>query len=400
MTGALGCATRQSAPPAASASETSAVSLPAQPSQHTETSDSRRLRDLWRQRERDGFGADFLLGPGDILEVSVPLEELEHREVRVSPRDTITLPLAGVVQVRGMTEQGLTDTLRQRLSKYMYDPPVSLFVRHYGSREVAVMGAVAKPGLYTLASGSNTLMDMLGRAGGMTTDSAAAVMFVPGDGAGTELRRFGSLDRSLSLASSSTAGDAPNSVDDTDSTDSSAGHVRGAVPTQPQQVGSVEPVTAQAPSQTGQQSLSESAIARLHPILIIMSDPAMQDDLEMPARPGDMLIIPAAGEVTVSGWVHDPGAFKITPGMTALSAVSAAGGALFSTSAEVLRTASDGERSSIRVNISRVQKGEDADVPVRSGDVVIVDRSAVGAVPYAMYTLLSKFGTGMYLPVP
>src|SRR6185312_2584433 len=60
--------------------------------------------------------------------------------------------------------------------------------------------------------------------------------------------------------------------------------------------------------------------------------------LNMPARPGDVLLIPAAGTVTVVGWVRNPGSFAISPGMTVLAAISAAGGALFSWHAEVLRT--------------------------------------------------------------
>src|SRR5207245_2859856 len=142
-------------------------------------SDTPRLQELWQKRTRDTFGSDFTLGPGDVLEISVPLEQLEHREVRVSPRDTITLPLAGEVQVNGMTEQSLTDNLRRRLAKYMYDPPVSLFVKQYGSRQVAVVGAVEKPGLYTLTSGSDTLMEMISKAGGMTGNAASKVIFVP-----------------------------------------------------------------------------------------------------------------------------------------------------------------------------------------------------------------------------
>jgi protein involved in polysaccharide export with SLBB domain len=102
----------------------------------------------------------------------------------------------------------------------------------------------------------------------------------------------------------------------------------------------------------------------------------------------------------VDGWVQNPGAFKIAPGMTALSAISAAGGALFSSSAEILRTASNGQRLSVALDIAKVQKGQEADVPVQSGDVVMVDRSTVGAVPYAFYVLFNKFGTGMMLPVP
>ncbi len=113
-----------------------------------------------------------------------------------------------------------------------------------------------------------------------------------------------------------------------------------------------------------------------------------------------MLIIPAAGQVTVGGWVQSPGAFNISTGMTALSAISAAGGPLFSTSAEVLRSTSDGQRSTIPFSISRVQKGEETDVLIQSGDVVMVDRSALGAAPYFVYTLFSKFGTGVAVPIP
>jgi protein involved in polysaccharide export with SLBB domain len=86
--------------------------------------------------------------------------------------------------------------------------------------------------------------------------------------------------------------------------------------------------------------------------------------------------------------------------MTTLSAVSAAGGALFSYSAEILRTAADGERTRIPVDISKVQRGEQPDVPVQSGDVVMVDRSPVGAVPYALYEVFTKFGAGMAFPIP
>jgi protein involved in polysaccharide export with SLBB domain len=113
-----------------------------------------------------------------------------------------------------------------------------------------------------------------------------------------------------------------------------------------------------------------------------------------------VLIVPAAGEVTVGGWVQSPGAYKISRGMTVLSAVSAAGGALFSYSAAILRTAPDGERTRIPMDISKVQRGEQPDIPVQSGDVVMVDRSTAGAVPYALYEVFTKFGAGMAFPIP
>ena len=159
----------------------------------------------------------------------------------------------------------------------------------------------------------------------------------------------------------------------------------------------IQPVVATTHG-TSPSDLSGLAMARLHPIVIWMTDPAMRNYLELPARPGDLLIIPAAGQVTVGGWVQSPGAFGISTGMTALSAISAAGGALFSDSAEVLRTGSDGQRSSIPFNISSVKKGEEADIPVQSGDVVIVNRSVTGAGPYFVYSLFSKFGTRLAVP--
>jgi protein involved in polysaccharide export with SLBB domain len=400
MASALGCATNQEAPAAVSAAQTSAVSSPDQSSPVAETSDVQRLQELWQKRTRDRFGSDFTLGPGDVLEISVPLEQLEHREVRVSPRDTITLPLAGVVQVKGMSEQSLTDNLRQRLAKYMYDPPVSLFVKQYGSRQVAVVGAVEKPGLYTLASGSDTLMEMISKAGGMTSNAASKVIFVPAVAGGGELQQAGLVGMTQASDRDEQAAEIDAQASDADKPRISAGSAPRVARIDNEKIGAIEPGIANAPNPHMQMGLFAPAVARLHPILITMSDSGTQNYLELPARPGDVLIVPSAGEVTVGGWVQNPGAYRITPGMTALSAISAAGGAMFSSAAEVLRTGNRGERLSIPVNIPAVQKGQESDVSMQSGDVVMVDKSAAGAIPYAAYELFSKFGSGLMLPIP
>jgi protein involved in polysaccharide export with SLBB domain len=387
---AAGCAAHQSGATAAPAAVAGTV----------DASDRERLQELWDKRTRDSFGSDFTLGPGDVINISVPLEQLQQREVRVSPLDTITLPLAGVVDVKGMTEQELTDTLRQRLSKYMYDPPISLYVSHYGSREVAVMGAVAKPDLYTLASGSDTLMGMISKAGGMTSDAAGKVVFVPGGDDGIAIGGSNSLGLTkVSDPGGQVVGEKPN-FSYPDPPHGSGGSMRSEAPVQRGPLGPVQPVTTGMSKTASPSGLLSPVVARLHPIVIWATDPATRDYLDLPARPGDLLIIPAAGQVTVGGWVRNPGGFGITTGMTAFSAISAAGGAMFSNSAQVLRTASDGQRSSIPFNISSIQKGETADVPVQSGDVVVVDSSVIGAPPYFIYTLFSKFGTGVAVPIP
>jgi polysaccharide export outer membrane protein len=392
-----GCAARPDVPAASVASTRPGASPPA-PQAPPASSDRKRLEALWQKRTRDTFGSDFTLGQGDLLEISVPLEQLRHREVRVSPRDTIELPLVGIMPVKGMTEQSLTEALRERLSKYMYDPPISLFVKEYGSRQVAVTGAVEKPGLYTLMSASDTLMKMISKAGGTTRDAGAEVILVPAGARGAKLQQADFLQDGQASVSHVLESDMDAS--DSDEAGAPSARVRNGARITSEKAEAIRPAVDGLRDASAGRAPFGPDLLKLDPITIYMTDSATQNYLDLPARPGDVLIIPAAGEVTVGGWVQSPGAYKISPGMTTLSAVSAAGGALFSYSAEILRTAPDGERTRIPVDISKVQKGEQPDIPVQSGDVVMVDRSPVGAVPYALYEVFTKFGAGMAFPIP
>src|SRR5262249_52976590 len=87
------------------------------------TQERERLTQLWQRRTKEGVLADHPLGPGDVLELSVPaIDELKDRTVRVSGEGTITLPYVGVVRTAGMTDQELSAEIRRRLGKYMYHP--------------------------------------------------------------------------------------------------------------------------------------------------------------------------------------------------------------------------------------------------------------------------------------
>src|SRR5207248_8475449 len=97
-------------------------------------------------------------------------------------------------------------------------------------------------------------------------------------------------------------------------------------------------------------------------VIIDLSHASNQRYLALPARAGDVIIVPAAGEVTVQGWVDKPGAFKITPGMTSVGAVAAAGGALFTSTATLLRQEDDGRENSIQLNLTDIKRGIEPDV--------------------------------------
>jgi protein involved in polysaccharide export with SLBB domain len=342
---------------------------------------AKRLEEILHKRAHDSFMPDFALGPGDVLQISVPdVEEIKERTERVSAQGAIDLPIAGSVHVGGLTESQAKAAVIKALSKYVKDPQADIFVKEYTSRQVAVTGMVSKPGLYTLNSRDDTIMEMLGRAGGMSDQAGGSIIFIPSFGSHSSayLKRMAEGQVGTNGNSSESSG-------------------RGTVATaeQPQRAGpeQVEKVSAWRASKNAfPTALPEDS----DPIFINASNGHEGEDV--PARPGDVIIVPARGEVLVAGWVKNAGAYQIAPGMTAFGAVAAAGGEMFSYSAEVLRPGSHGEKIQMPFDISKIKSGQEPDIAIRSGDVVVVKPSAVGAVPYGAWLIFSKFGTGMYLP--
>jgi protein involved in polysaccharide export with SLBB domain len=122
--------------------------------------------------------------------------------------------------------------------------------------------------------------------------------------------------------------------------------------------------------------------------------------LGLPARPGDVVVVPVAGQVMVQGWVRNAGAFPVTPGLTLLGAVSASGGAIFSWNAELLRGDTRGDKTIEEYSLTKLESGDQHDPSVQSGDVILVEKSVAGAIPFALYSLFQKFGTGLAFPIP
>ncbi len=114
---------------------------------------------------------DYILGPGDLLEIKVfELPDL-NVTVRVSADGNITLPLVGIVRASGLTAFGLERELKTRLDeKYLKNAQVSVFIKEYKSQRVSLMGAVKDPRDYEL-SGRTTLLQIISMAGGITNQA-------------------------------------------------------------------------------------------------------------------------------------------------------------------------------------------------------------------------------------
>ena len=111
--------------------------------------------------------SDYLLGAGDLLQISVfEAKELDSK-VRVSSRGYITLPLLGPVQVKGLSareaEQKIEDLYSERFIK---DPHVGIFIEEHFSRRVTLMGQFKKPGTYDYLS-KQRLLDVMAMGGGL-----------------------------------------------------------------------------------------------------------------------------------------------------------------------------------------------------------------------------------------
>ena len=339
---------------------------------------SPELRSLWRLRLTESDLEDYPIGPGDLLAVSVfGVEQLQNRHVRVAGDGTIELPFTGKLGVGGLTQSQVQTLLVKSFDVYLVDPRVEVFVVKYQNRSLAVVGQVSRPGMYTLSSPDETLTDVIGQAGGLTADAAQTLVFIPARPGHDDIN-FGSSQAQCAMASTNSslaasANDYPQSCN-------------------------TRSVTRDSVAPLSDDPAARSRQGRA--LNIDLRRPADQACLGIPARPGDVILLEPAGQVMVYGWVRNPGAYKITPGMTVLGAISAAGGATFSSHALIMRTEGRGERTAMPVDIHQIEEGKSRDLPIEAGDIVLVERSAIGAVPYAMYMLFSRFGTGVGVGVP
>ena len=118
---------------------------------------------------------DYLLGPGDLLQVTVFESEELNCQVRVSSRGHVTLPLLGQVTLKGMSareaEVHIENLYRER---YLQDPHVSIFVKEHVSQRITLLGQFKNPGTYDYPT-KMRLMDVMALGGGLSEQAGRTV---------------------------------------------------------------------------------------------------------------------------------------------------------------------------------------------------------------------------------
>lgn len=284
----------------------------------------------------------YVLGAGDVVMVTaLNIDELQGNDLKPSTidiRGNIDVPLIGSTQAAGLTVDELQADLNQKLSKYVITPKTTVTVVEYRSQPVSVLGSVTTPGVYYLTGASNTLEQLLSKAGGMRQDAGNSIHI-------TRRTEMGAIPL-------------PNTVTDPSGKFS----------------------TASVPAHS----------------LFAAHDP--QSNIVI--KPQDVISVPKADLVYVVGSVNKPGGFILDekPNITVLQAVSMAEG-LTRTSAgkraRILRQQPDGSHAEIPVDLSKILAGKAPDVPLVGRDILFVPNSAMKSAAYRGAEAAIATGTGL-----
>ena len=261
----------------------------------------------------------YRLGPGDEITVQQPnAEELDGKTARIDAEGFATLPLIGRVRLGGLTVEESEAVLAAKLSELLLKPQPIIAISEYRSQPVSVVGAVNNPGVIQL-QGKKTLLETISLAGGLRPDAGLEV----------EITRHLTNGRL--------------------------------------------PINHEKLDPSGEFSTAKIELTRL----VNGADPA--DNILI--CPNDVISIPRAELIYVTGQVRKPGGFPLTStgGVSVLQALSLAEGLAPQAApknAKVFRPRGDGsDKEEIPVNVADILKGKTQDFPMEARDILFIPDS-------------------------
>ena len=119
----------------------------------------------------------YRIGPGDVLEIRVfNRPQLSRDAVRVDNRGMIRMPMIeSDIRAGCGTESELAEEIAALYLKYQRHPHIDVFVKDFGSKPVAVIGAVDKPGQFQLQRRVR-LLELVSLAGGPTERAGQRIL--------------------------------------------------------------------------------------------------------------------------------------------------------------------------------------------------------------------------------
>ena len=109
-------------------------------------------------------GPDYVIGPEDVLHISVWKETELTTTLPVRPDGKISLPLLDDVQASGLTPKQLAASVTEKLKKYIADPHVTVVVNQINSKRIYLVGEVLHGGAMAMLP-DMTVLQALSSAG-------------------------------------------------------------------------------------------------------------------------------------------------------------------------------------------------------------------------------------------
>jgi polysaccharide export outer membrane protein len=127
--------------------------------------------------------ANYMLGSGDVLKITVYNNPDLSLETRITETGTISFPLLGEVRLGGMTTLTAEKKLSWQLGSkgLVKKAQINILVLQFQSKMVSVLGSVYKPGRYPLERSMN-LAQVLALAGGVQFDGSDIITVISQSG--------------------------------------------------------------------------------------------------------------------------------------------------------------------------------------------------------------------------
>ena len=335
---------------------------------------------------------DYVIGPRDILKITVWGQQDLSQNYNVSVEGTIVFPLIGEVRAAGLTETQLGQKLATLLGKdYLVNPQVMVSVAEYKSKKVLILGDVVKPGVVPL-TGNTTVLEVVSNAGGFGPSAGKQLVLlrpVQQVASAGGLVPTGNTIRRLSIEKIQ-AGDTSENIEVEDGDTlfipkANAFFVLGEV-TKPgsftldKETTVLEAVTF-AGGFTNRASPAGTKVIRKRPeggqeTLAADLSGAVPANKDFVIRDGDTVLVPRGNTFFVFGEVKKPGDFQLEKDTTILEAISVAGG--FTDKAapgrtKVIRNTPTGQQT-IEVDMNDIIKRgrRDKAIPLKENDVIVV----------------------------
>jgi len=322
---------------------------------------------------------EYRIGVDDVLSIHVWDNKDVDQAIFVRPDGKISLPLAGEIDVRGMTVADLEKRLAELYSRTIKNAQVTVVVREIRSRPIFFIGGVGKTGPMQLTQ-DWTLLQAVSAAGGLLPGADLESAYVLRDGTliPVNLERLlqrGDITQNVKLQPGDTVvvplaeqvfveGDVkkPGPIKYTkdltllEAIAQSGGFIDLSVPKRV--------------------SVVRGEGVRKHTISVNFGDMVKEEGAapDMPLRPKDVVVVTIADVVYVQGEVKAPTAVKYTKDLTMLKAIAQAGGFTnLAAPGRVSLVRGEGtKRENSKINVDDMMKGAIPDVPLKPNDIVIV----------------------------